>query len=279
MVQLHESSAIERTGYNPAPTTSHYVQISGLLPSRDYTFSITSTDPAGNAATVETNSSGLPLAFSTLTPVALPWGDDMESGGPLWEIQSESYTEQEWTLGTPNNSLASSAHSPANAWGCNLNGTQNDIIETSLISPAINLTDVSSAELEFWHNYSFSEDIFQAFELGALELYTELGEAPVTLADYSGDSGGWTQETINLTPYVGQVVYLVWHYAYFKISFDSLDSPGWLVDDVAISASPLVPGTITVSNNLSQGSFVISGPITRNGSGSLAVIEYITALS
>jgi len=60
---------------------------------------------------------------------------------------------------------------------------------------------------------------------------------PVTIGEYVDDSGGWYQEELDLTPYVGNVVTLVWYHT--LLSFESAPRVGWLIDDVEFE--PIVP--------------------------------------
>src|SRR6185295_18153075 len=47
---------------------------------------------------------------------------------------------------------------------------------------------------------------------------------------------------------------------------------GWLIDDVSVEMSTVVPGVIQISNNLSQARFVLTGPLNRSGQGLNTVI-------
>ena len=47
---------------------------------------------------------------------------------------------------------------------------------------------------------------------------------------YTGRSEGWIQEQVDLTPYVGQEVWLRFEY----ITDDAVNRPGFLLDDIAI---------------------------------------------
>jgi len=107
--------------------------------------------------------------------------------------------------------------------------------------------------------------------LGEVQIVTNNASAPVTLATFSGVSSGWEQAQIDLTPYVGHVVYLVWYYQLFSI--DTLPHPGWLVDDVSVTVSNVAPGTLRIANNLWQTTYVLSGPIYLKGKGLGTVIS------
>src|SRR4029079_17007808 len=72
-------------------------------------------------------------------------------------------------------------------------------------------------------------------------------------------------ETINLTPYVGRVVFLAWHQQLMALA--KAPRSGWLLDDVAVTISNVPPATIRITNNLAQTQFYLSGSVTRLGQG------------
>ncbi len=175
-------------------------------------------------------------------------------------------SEKGWELGQPNADFFQ-AHSGANAWGSNLDVDWISQEESFLISPAILLTGGNQATLRFWQTYDFSMPLeFDIFHGGELLLITNTAVNPITLPlDFTQDSNDWQQVEIDLTPYLGQIVYVVWHYALF--AFDSWPRPGWLVDDVSVDIKNTEAGTIAISNNLAQASFALHGPISRSGTG------------
>jgi hypothetical protein len=72
------------------------------------------------------------------------------------------------------------------------------------------------------------------------------------LVDYAGlTSDTWEQETVDLTPYVGKTIQVVWYYQGVDIGQQIY---GWLVDDVSITGvAAQTGGTIVISKNLGQG--------------------------
>jgi len=122
-------------------------------------------------------------------------------------------------LGTPNNGLVTNALSLPNCWGSNLKGVPASYVDTSLISPAIYLTNGNLATLTFWHAYDFTASSASGIEQGEVQIVVDNGSTLVPLRDFTDFSDGWEQAQIDLTPYVGQVIYLVWEYA--LLSFDS----------------------------------------------------------
>ncbi len=175
-------------------------------------------------------------------------------------------TSGDWQLGTPNNSLATAAHSGTHCWGTNLRGDANDYADSSLVSPAIQLTGGNVATLTFWHNYNFIPvSDADLLETGGVYISTNNGNAWIPLTSYDQSSTGWEQATVDLSAYLGQVVRLGWAYALFSTGTDV--HPGWLVDDVAVTVTNLIRGTIIVSNNLAEAAFHLRGPAQLDGAG------------
>jgi len=267
LVQYGESIRLDRTGYRSELVTNHVVTISGLTANRTYYYQVVSRDQAGNNAT-EDNQGAL-YTFQTHPAQRPPWSDDLENGALGWTAMLDPQAaglgdDLNWTLGTPNNGLQASAHSGAKAWGSDLNGTPISFLAASfLFSPLIDLSGLSHATLTFWDCYDFT-----GVEQGQLLISTNASASPDTLPvllDFSGGSApDWEPESIDLTPYVGRTIQVVWQYAgYFGGT-----SAGWLVDDVGITGIATgAGGTIVISNNLSQGSFTLSGPLSQSGTG------------
>jgi hypothetical protein len=265
LVQYGESVLLGRTAYAGLLATNHAVTVSGLLANRNYYYQVTSRDAAGNT-TVDDNHGNL-YTFTTQTAPQPPWSDNLESGASGWTVVPDPDwpSDINWTLGTPHNGLQTSAHSGTNAWGSDLDGQQIPFLASSyLVSPKIDLSGVSQATLTFWDCFDFSS---APQEQGQLLISTNSGASlsslPV-LADYSGDSAAnWQQETVDLTPYVGQTIQIVWQYAGI---FSGGPAYGWLVDDVSITGvTAQMGGTIVITKNLGQGSFTMTGPMSRSG--------------
>ena len=273
LVQFYESTfpfPFNRTAYSGEFTKSHSMTLSGLQPDRIYYYQVVSRDVAGNT-TVDDNKAKL-YTLHTLKPITAPWSDNLDNSGTSsnWTTFDAEGSEASWQLGVPNNGWETEAYSPPNAWGSNLHGDAVAYAESFLISPAIELTGGNAATLRFWHSYDFSGGNFDG---GELVLVTN--STTVTLASYgwlanlSNDATNWTAPEFDLTPYLGHVIYLAWHYVYLSLDFLELSPrPGWLVDDVSVTVSNEVRGTIVVTNNLAEAGFTISGPIAaQSGRG------------
>jgi hypothetical protein len=249
--------------------TNHVVNINSLLANREYFYQVTSRDAAGNTTT-DTNL----YSFSTQRAPQPPWTDDLEKGAAGWSVVPDSGTVMNWSLGTPNNGLQTSAASGTNAWGSNLHGDSLGAFEVEssfLYSPIIDLSGFSSATLTFSHCYDFSYAYTFAAQLG---ISTDTSTKPVdipTLVDYGGLSAyDWEPATVDLTPFIGKTIQVVWYYAVMGDGSGPVD--GWLLDDVSITGVA-GGGTIVVSKNLGQGSFTLSGLISQSGNAPLTTIS------
>ena len=264
LVQYGESVLLDRTAYSGGLVTNHLVTVTGLSANRNYYYQVVSRDEAGNT-TVDDNHGAL-YTFTTQRVPQPPWFDNLEGGAAGWTVVPDPVygSDINWALGTPHNGLQNRAHSGADAWGSDLTGQQFDLFASSfLLSPVIDLSGLSQATLTFWDCFEFGT----GFEEGQILISTNSGASlsslPV-LADFSGlDSPDWEEETLDLTPYVGETIQVVWDYAGVSIGDPTY---GWLVDDIGITGvSSGAGGTIVISKNLGQGAFTLTGPVSRSG--------------
>lgn len=265
LIQYGESTFLGRTAYLADLTTDHTIQFLGLEPDRLYYFKVVSRDWAGNA--IEDDNGGQLHTFRTKKPVKPPFLEDLRYGGTNWSIFNGEDTQFGWTVGSPqNNHVANTPTLDALAWGSNLRGLPADSIDTFLVSPAIDLSGGNSAKLKFWHAYNFSERTpLDLLEGGEILIFTNTYSAPVTLAEYFDMNSGWEKTEINLTPYLGNVVFLVWHHQ--LLAFETAPRSGWVLDDISVTVTNIIPGNVTVENNISQAKAVLSGPSARGIAG------------
>jgi hypothetical protein len=112
----------------------------------------------------------------------------------------------------------------------------------SRLTRAFDLGGVSSATLKFWTWY-FIEKLWDygyvmvSTDGGAT--WTPLATSRTTTEDphgnaygpgYTGQSGGWVEEAVNLTPFAGRQVLVRFEY----ITDDAVTQPGLIVDDIRI---------------------------------------------
>ena len=264
LVQYGESVLLGRTAYSGTLVTNHSITVSRLLPNHNYNYKVVSRDDADNT-TVDDNQGNL-FTFTTRRAPQPPWSDDLENGPGDWTVVPDVVqgTDLNWSLGTPKNGLQTSAHSGTNAWGSNLRGESFNLFEsTFLYSPMIDLSGLSAATLTFWHCCDFSS----MFTSGQLGISTSSSIPPASIPTLTNFSGqlvlDWEQVSVNLTPFVGQTIQVVWYYQGIDVGL-SAPPDGWLVDNVSITGLA-GGGTIVVTKNLGQGTFTLNGIISRTG--------------
>jgi hypothetical protein len=250
-VQYSESPLPDRSSYVATLVTNHAVTVSGLSANRTYYYQVVSSDQAGN--TVVDDNNGNLFTFKTLKAPTPPWFDNLESGAPGWTVVPDPVNGSDinWTLGTPNNGLTSHAFSGTNAWASDINGNQNFFLASSyLYSPVIDLSGLKSATLTFYDVCDFT----QIYEDGVVYVSTNSSTPPGNLpmaADLSGAVDNWDPETVDLTPWVGQTIQIVFYYQGVAAGTTVY---GWVLDDIGISGVAAA-GTINISKSLGQGTY------------------------
>ena len=255
--------------YDGALVTNHSLTISGLLANRVYHYQVVGRDLAGNT-TVDDNGGNF-YTFQTLKAPAPPWSTDLESGTNGWTViaDPQNGSDTNWMLGTPNNGLVTSAHSGANAWGSNLKGSQDYFFASSfLYSPVLDLTGLKTATLTFWHVCDFSrvDPTFGYYEEDGGVFISTNSSIPPSLnlplaVEYTNKvAHTWQQETVDLTPWVGQTIQVVFYYQGIALG-DTLY--GWTIDDLSITGTAAagtvnITKTFNLTNAFGQGSWSLS---------------------
>ncbi len=161
--------------------------------------------------------------------------------------------------------MVTSAHSGTNAWSGDLDGNQNFTIASSfLYAPVINLSSLSSATLTFSNVFDFT----RSMDLGGDILWEEDGGVLIstnpstppslklpTAVDYFGQAAhSWTKETVDLTPWVGKTIQVVFYYQSFPYGDEIY---GWTIDDIGITGV-VAGGNVSITKNLGQGTWSLS---------------------
>ena len=240
------------TVYDAVLVTNHSVTVSGLVANRVYHYQVVSRDRAGNTTVDDNNASY--YTFNTRMAPTPPWFDDLESGSNGWSVFPDPSigSDVNWTLHTPNNGLVSGAHSGNNAWD---SGNQIGFwASTYLYSPVIDLSGLESATLTFWDVCDFTDPA----EDGVVFISTDSSLPPSTTLPIAHDFVGtnaptWQQETVDLTPWIGKTIQVVFYYQ----GFGGSTYYGWLIDDVGITGT-VAGGNISITKNLGQGTWSLS---------------------
>ncbi|MEA3282137.1 MAG: S8 family serine peptidase [Euryarchaeota archaeon] len=185
--------------------------------------------------------------------------DDMESGASGW---THGGVGDEWELGTPLYGPVG-AYSGDNCWGTDLDSTYENYADAWLMSPALDLSGVTSpTTLSFYRWYAI-EDIF---DHGYVEVSKSGAAGPWTkLATYTDCKETWVHEKIDITGYTGSSDVRI----RFGVNSDHTGNlAGMYIDDVAVewggwlSAEP-TSGSVYYGENTS-----IDVTIAPLGSGS-----------
>ncbi len=272
LIQFGESAFLDGTVHRSELQTNHTLRLIGLVPGRPYFFKITVRDEAGNLTVSDNN--GEFHSFETrvalqASPTIFENFEDA-SAPDRWTVLASEDSQAQWSLGSPNDGQTAMPYSGANAWASNIYGDPADIIDTYLISPGIDLRAANVAQLKFKQSYKFLDLTgFDYVREGRLLISTNVQRDPVVLASYTESTFDWTEETIDLTPYAGKTVFLIWHH---QMRSATLVAPeqrsGWAIDDVRVTARNVPAGSILVTNNLSQARFTVRrGGMLRSGHG------------
>lgn len=155
-------------------------------------------------------------------------------------------TGNTWAWGTPV-SGPGSAYSGDKVYASNLTGSYASGADSYLLTPPIDLTDSPRGALlsfKHWYDLEASRD-FGTVYIASLD--TDYAFVP--LAEFTGTSGGWKTQYLDLREYAGQQIYLQ-----FGLSSDgSVQKAGWYLDDLSLQApdatAPAAPADLSGSVN------------------------------
>lgn len=155
-------------------------------------------------------------------------------------------TGDTWSWGAPA-SGPGSAYSGEKVYATNLSGTYASGANSYLLTPPVDLTDSpEGALLSFKQWYDLEANIdFGTVYIASLDS----DYAFVPLAEFTGTSGGWKTQYIDLREYAGQQIYLQ-----FGLTSDgSVQKAGWYLDDIALqspdASAPAAPAGLSGSVN------------------------------
>lgn len=148
------------------------------------------------------------------------FSEGFETGIGSWTILGNV-----WEVGAPT-SGPMSAHSGNNVAATVLAGNYPDYADAFLISPSVNLPNVTGIILSFWHWFKTESRYDYCYVL----ITTDNGLTWQQLKSYNGSSGVWLNERIDLSTYRNQMIKIGF---YFHSDY-SITYEGWYIDDIAI---------------------------------------------
>ncbi len=162
-----------------------------------------------------------------LPPPAL-FTEDFESGAEGWETEQVS-GDTAWELGTPAVDGLTEAHGGTQVYGTDLDGDYGDLVNTSLLSPPIDLADVRRARLQFWYFVDTDEGA-EGIQLRFLN--ESDGSVAVHDTILSGQSDGWVEFDEKVpSELIGSTIRLQF---LFLTDGDAPYGAGFYLDDVVV---------------------------------------------
>lgn len=179
------------------------------------------------------------------TAQALPFHDGMEVGENGWTSEGLWHQTSDRANGSLRSWYYGEEHGPGTDDNSYDTGVPN---QGTLSSPEIDLAGAPRARLSFWSHWEAEAG---EFEHPMVEIIDGGGRAQ--LVAQALDRDGSRVETVDLTPYVGQVIQVrfVWD---TKDAFDN-DYEGWYVDDFEVVALPALAPSLggLVNGNFESG--------------------------
>lgn len=153
--------------------------------------------------------------------------DDVELGPGLWMTATNSSLAG-FRISTED------AHSPTHSWVEGEGAAYPSSLDTTLTSPVFDFTSYDVINLDFWHRYGTEA----GFDYGMVETSRDGGATWEVVVAYDDVSGGWLQESLDLSPYLA---YASQAQVRFHFTSDgSVSDIGWFVDDIVLTANPRV---------------------------------------
>jgi len=285
-------SALDSLKMNPTGTADEYE--AAIVPTAVeigdvFEYRITATDISEDANTTIEPATGF-FVFQILG--GLIWDFEPDDGGFVTNSGSD------WQWGAPTTGPLS-AHSGSNVWATGLNGNYNNLSDSRLDTPPIDLTAIADATLifEHWYLMEYSDETF--WDGGNIKISVNDGPFEViypqdgydsVIDDFNtvvgneqafcgpSDNGNfWHREYFDLTQYIDNTVVIRFHFG----SDEYTAEPGWYIDDVQIlmntTAAPLITNTTILPNTSDNvGPYTVQSKITGSTAIASASLFYST---
>ncbi len=200
-----------------------------------------------------------------INPLQTIFFDNFENGTNGW---THGGVNDEWELGTPTNVGPDSAYSGNNCWGTDLDSLYKNNADCWLLSPSINLNNLSSAYLsvKIWNDVEDSLQGYSPKDKLWIELSTDNGATffPITthlggVIDFNTgvpQVGGWSRLVLDLTPYIGSTIKIRFH---FTSNF-SISRPGSYIDNVFLYGREMNIAGIAKNETLDHSIIIYPNP-------------------
>lgn len=170
--------------------------------------------------------------------------------GPETTVLSESAGNDSngWLAQTPWAITTVASNSPSGSWTDSPGGNYQNLINTSLVSPLIDLTNLSDVTISFFHQYAFED----GFDTGSVEVSADDGKSWQRVASFSGAQSGFVPVVVSAPSLARAKQARV----RFHVSSDTaVVADGWYLDDISVRAKPITPecaiaNTRPVANDL-----------------------------
>lgn len=155
-------------------------------------------------------------------------------------------TNNTWEWGVPT-SGPGAAYSGNKLMATNLEGDYMNGSNSYLLMPPIDLTgSANGGFISFKHWFNLEN----GYDYGDVYLATADSDYEfVRIMRFNGQSNGWQTQMIDLTPYGGQQVFLLFN----LVTDGSVTRPGWYIDDIALNApdtvAPAAPANLAANQD------------------------------
>lgn len=150
--------------------------------------------------------------------VTTGWSEDFSAEPLFWEWDGD------WQWGVP--TVGPAPQSGGKLMATDLDGNYTDGMVSNLWAPPLDLRGATAPVLRLDHWYQTEPDN----DVCLVMISTDYGESWL-YAPFTGDSGGWRTEYLNLQPYiVSNEIYL----RFVLVSDEATNYPGWYIDRVSL---------------------------------------------
>lgn len=218
-------------------TTNTYT-FNGLTAGTGYTFGVQAICSADDSSAINT----ITIMTNCEDVTTLPYYEGFESGLGCWTTINASNDGQPWSV---NNCASLSNTNPhgggyvASSWSWSGSAMH---ANAWLISPRFVLPNTSdSLTFSWWENTSPSYKDHYSVVLSTTT--NDTASFTTVIRPYDTSAGVWTLQTVDLTPYAGQSIYIAFHHVDYDMNY-------LLIDDISLFQGgyvPPAPDTLTVT--------------------------------